>query len=82
MIYKNSARIFHCLKADLNENPILKSLKQQRAKERGESFIDQPNVTEVPKITYDSNQEKRNTLQLAFSTLKCIRENLKKIIFP
>jgi hypothetical protein len=31
----------------------------------------EPNITEVPKITYDSNQEKRNTLQLAFSTLKC-----------
>lgn len=59
------------MKADLNENPILKSLKQQRAKEAGESFTEQNNVTEVPKITYDSNQEKRNTLQLAFSTLKC-----------
>lgn len=79
LIYKNSARIFHCLKADLNENPILKSLKQQRAKEAGESFIETNNVTEVPRISYDSNQEKRNTLHLAFSTLKCNFEILIKL---
>lgn len=71
LIYKNSARIFNCLKADLNENPILKSLKLQRAKEAGDSYVEANNATEVPKISYDSNQEKRNTLQLAFSTLKC-----------
>ena len=27
--------------------------------------------TEIPKIIYDNSQEKRNTLQLAFSSLKC-----------
>jgi hypothetical protein len=27
--WRNAARIFHCLKENLNENPILKSLKQQ-----------------------------------------------------
>jgi hypothetical protein len=26
---------------------------------------------EVPRIDYENSQEKRNTLQLAFSTLKC-----------
>jgi hypothetical protein len=46
-------------------------LKLQRAKEAGDSYVEANNVTEVPKITYDSSQEKRNTLQLAFSTLKC-----------
>jgi hypothetical protein len=72
MIYKNAARIYHCLKADLNENPILKSLKQQQMKENGENELKQEKeVTEVPRIKYEDNQEKRNTMQLAFSTLKC-----------
>ncbi len=74
-MYKNAARIFNCLKADLNENPILKSLKQQKLKEMGETEPES-HVTEVPKIEYENSQEKRNTLQLAFSTLKCKQNNL------
>lgn len=70
VVYKNAARIFHCLKADLNENPILKTLKQQQAIEKGEE-VDQKQVAEVPKIEYQNGKEKKNTLQLAFSTLKC-----------
>jgi hypothetical protein len=70
IVYKNAARIFHCLKANLNENPILKSLKQQKLKEMGKDE-NENHVTEVPKINYENSQEKRNTLQLAFSTLKC-----------
>ena len=75
IVYKNAARIFHCLKANLNENPILKSLKQQKLKELGKDEHENQ-VTEVPKINYENSQEKRNTLQLAFSTLKC---NLRKL---
>ena len=71
IVYKNAARIFHCLKADLNENPILKSLKQQKLKEMGENEAQEKQVMEVPRIDYENIQEKRNTLQLAFSTLKC-----------
>lgn len=69
IVYKNAARIFHCLKANLNENPILKSLKQQKLKEMGKDE-NEKQATEVPKIKYENSQEKRNTLQLAFSTLK------------
>ena len=72
MTYSNAARIYHCLKADLDENPILKSLKLQAKMEKGIKNSDSENkVTEVPRITYGNGQEKRNTLQLAFSTLKC-----------
>lgn len=70
MTYLNAARIFHCLKADLNENPILKQLKLQ-AKIESKKANEPDKGTEIPKITYDSSQEKRNTLQLAFSSLKC-----------
>lgn len=70
MTYANAARIFHCLKADLNENPILKQLKLQ-AKIESKKSNEPDKGTEIPKITYDSSQEKRNTLQLAFSSLKC-----------
>ena len=69
LTYKNAARIFHCLKADLNENPVLKSLKMQRPGEN----TNENKVTEVPKINYLNIQEKRNTLHLAFSTLKCLK---------
>ena len=71
VVYKNAARIFNCLKADLNENPILKTLKKQQAIERGED-LEEKQVTEVPKIEYEDGKEKKTTLQLAFSTLKCI----------
>lgn len=71
MTYCNAARIYHCLKADLNENPILKSLKQQQKIEKGKNKSDEK-ITEVPKINYEDGQQKRNTLQLAFSTLKCM----------
>ena len=38
-------------------------------------------VTEVPKINYENSQEKRNTLQLAFSTLKCNFRNFSDKLF-
>lgn len=78
VVYKNAARIFHCLKADLNENPILKTLKKQQAIEKGED-LDKKQVAEVPKIEYLNGKEKKNTLQLAFSTLKC--KIFRKLIF-
>jgi hypothetical protein len=70
-MYKHAARIFNCLKADLNENPILKSLKQQQMKEKGLDANEQNQITDIPKINYSSDSEKRNTLQLSFLTLKC-----------
>ena len=70
MTYKNSARIFHCLKADLNENQILKTLRQQKIKESGQEY-EETQVTEVPRLYYENNEVKKHTLQLAFSTLKC-----------
>jgi hypothetical protein len=71
-VYKNSARIFNCLKADLNENPILKSLKQQQMRERGIDPEQQElQVTDIPKLEYKSENEKKSTLQLSFLTLKC-----------
>ena len=89
-MYKNASRIFNCLKVDLNENQLLKSLKQQRLREKselerrgrvGENGLNDSNessmsnddheITEVPRINYESVEEKRTTLQLAFSTLKC-----------
>ena len=65
--YKYAARIFNCLKVDLNENPILKSLKQEQ--QQNETVVEK--VAEVPRISYKSNQEKKNTLKLAFSVLRC-----------
>ncbi len=53
----------------MNENPILKSLKLQAKIDKGKN-LDEEKITEVPRIAYQNNQEKRNTLQLAFSTLK------------
>ena len=67
--YKYAARIFHCLKVDLNESPILKSLKQEQLDKGNEE--PQEKVTEVPRINYKNNQEKKNTLKLAFSVLRC-----------
>lgn len=49
----------------------MKSLKQQKLKEMGENEAQEKQVMEVPRIDYENIQEKRNTLQLAFSTLKC-----------
>jgi hypothetical protein len=77
VVYKNAARIFHCLKADLNENPILKTLKKQQAIEKGED-LEEKQVTEVPKIDYEDGKEKKKTLQLAFSTLKCKFKKVKE----
>ncbi len=79
-IYKHAARIFNCLKADLNENPILKSLKQQQMKEKGLDTDPALQVTDIPKIQYKNENEKRNTLQLSFLTLKCMLE-IEKITY-
>jgi hypothetical protein len=73
--YKYAARIFHCLKVDLNENPILKSLKQEKLENNNEH---QEKITEVPRINYKSNQEKKNTFKLAFSVLRCKYSALRK----
>jgi hypothetical protein len=72
-IYKNAARIFQCLKANLNENVILKSLKQQQKQRELEN--EEYSITEVPRINYENGKEKRRTLQLAFSVLKCNYKN-------
>lgn len=66
IIYKYAARIFDCLKADLNENPILKMIKNQDKTESQNKIV----IAEVPRIEYRDNQEKRKTLKLAYSVLK------------
>jgi hypothetical protein len=67
IIYKYAARIFDCLKADLNENPILKMIKNQ---DQTINNTNQIKIAEVPRIEYRDNQEKRKTLKLAYSVLK------------
>jgi hypothetical protein len=71
--YKYAARIFHCLKVDLNENPILKSLKHEQ-----EKVHEMNKIADVPKINYKNNQEKKNTFKLAFSVLRCKSSEKKK----
>lgn len=70
--YKYAARIFHCLKVDLNENPILKTIRQQQQLPNQD---EEQRIADVPKINYKNNQEKKNTLKLAFSVLRCMYRN-------
>ena len=62
-VYRYASRIYHCLKAD-QVNPVLKAL----------SSADEPpkkSTIDVPKIDYASDTQKRRTLKLAFSVLRC-----------
>jgi hypothetical protein len=68
-IYKYAGRIFHCLKADANDNLLFKSLKNADLDEDPSQYAQV--TTQVPKIDYKDSSERKNTLNLAFSVLKC-----------
>lgn len=65
-VYRYASRIYHCLKEE-QVNPVLKALlhakdDQTQAKKA---------TLDVPKIDYASDKQKRRTLKLAFSVLRC-----------
>jgi hypothetical protein len=65
-VYRYASRIYHCLKED-QINPVLKALSAAK-----EEQVQVKKVTlDVPKIDYSSDQQKRRTLKLAFSVLRC-----------
>ncbi|CAF1217904.1 unnamed protein product [Didymodactylos carnosus] len=64
-IYRYASRIFHCLKADLTDNPILNVLANENKEQQPKKKI-----LDVPKIDYANEKEKRRTLKLAFSVLR------------
>lgn len=65
-VYRHASRIYHCLKED-QVNPVLKALSA--AKE--EAVQPKKATLDVPKIDYASDKQKRRTLKLAFSVLRC-----------
>ena len=65
-IYRYASRIYHCLKED-QINPVLKAL----ASAKDEPIPTKKNTLDVPKIDYASDKQKRRTLKLAFSVLRC-----------
>jgi hypothetical protein len=70
-VYRHASRIYHCLKED-QVNPVLKALSN--AKE--EAVQPKKATLDVPKIDYASDKQKRRTLKLAFSVLRCkLRRN-------
>jgi hypothetical protein len=65
-VYRYASRIYHCLKED-QINPVLKALSATK-----EEQIHVKKVTlDVPKIDYASDKQKRRTIKLAFSVLRC-----------
>ncbi|CAF1084711.1 unnamed protein product [Didymodactylos carnosus] len=64
-VYQYASRIFHCLKADLTDNPVLKALTNEKEQQQKKNMI-----LDVPKIDYANEKEKRRTLKLAFSVLR------------
>lgn len=71
-VYRYASRIYHCLKED-QINPVLKALSA--AKE--EPVQIKKATLDVPKIDYTSDKQKRRTLKLAFSVLRCMQIYLK-----
>lgn len=65
-VYRYASRIYHCLKED-QVNPILKAL----ASTKEEQVPTKKTTLDVPKIDYASDKQKRRTLKLAFSVLRC-----------
>ena len=65
-VYRYASRIYHCLKED-QVNPILKALSGTKE----ESVQVKRSTLDVPKIDYVSDKQKRRTLKLAFSVLRC-----------
>jgi hypothetical protein len=65
-VYRYASRIYHCLKED-QINPVLKALSATK-----EEQVQVKKVTlDVPKIDYASDKQKRRTIKLAFSVLRC-----------
>jgi hypothetical protein len=65
-VYRYASRIYHCLKED-QINPVLKALSAAKDEQ-----VQLKKVTlDVPKIDYASDKQKRRTLKLAFSVLRC-----------
>lgn len=65
-VYRYASRIYHCLKED-QVNPVLKAL----AATRDEPVQLKKTTLDVPRIDYASDKQKRRTLKLAFSVLRC-----------
>jgi hypothetical protein len=66
MVYRYASRIYHCLKED-QINPVLKALSATK----DEQVQVKKSTLDVPKIDYASDKQKRRTLKLAFSVLRC-----------
>lgn len=65
-VYRYASRIYHCLKED-QINPVLKALSATKE----EPVQIKKATLDVPKIDYASDKQKRRTLKLAFSVLRC-----------
>jgi hypothetical protein len=65
-VYRYASRIYHCLKED-QINPVLKAL----AGTKEEQVQVKKTTLDVPKIDYASDKQKRRTIKLAFSVLRC-----------
>jgi len=66
-IFRYASRIYHCLKED-QVNPVLKALSATKDEQ-----VQVKKVTiDVPKIDYANEQQKRRTIKLAFSVLRCL----------
>ena len=65
-VYRYASRIYHCLKED-QINPVLKALSATK----DEQVQVKKSTLDVPKIDYASDKQKRRTLKLAFSVLRC-----------
>lgn len=65
-VYRYASRIYHCLKEE-QVNPILKALSGTKE----EPLQVKKATLDVPKIDYSSDKQKRRTLKLAFSVLRC-----------
>jgi hypothetical protein len=65
-VYRYASRIYHCLKED-QINPVLKALSSTKEEQTQMKKA----TLDVPKIDYASDKQKRRTLKLAFSVLRC-----------
>jgi hypothetical protein len=66
-VYRYASRIYHCLKED-QINPVLKALSATKEEQQVQV---KKSTLDVPKIDYASDKQKRRTLKLAFSVLRC-----------
>ena len=65
-VYRYASRIYHCLKEE-QVNPVLRALSNPN----DEQTQMKKSTVDVPKIEYASDKQKRRTLKLAFSVLRC-----------